>query len=341
MITPSELQERINRLPRARLVNLPTPLENMPRLTKLLDGPRLWVKREDCTGLAFGGNKERKAEFALGEALSKKADVVIAVGPVQSNTARAIAAGARKLGLKAILVLTGEKPDNYDGNLLLNSLFGAEIRFLAGEPPNLDKVRFMEEIAADLRRKAHVPYIIPAGASYPSGAIAYVNAFLELVTQVRDRGFKISHVIHAAGSGGTQAGLVLGNKVLGSEVKIWGICAEPGIKDQLVKETVEIARGAAQLLDLNEPVTSNDVVLNEDYVGEAYEKPTPEALKAIKLVAQTEGILLDPIYTGRAMAGLIDLVEQGHLKRDDNVVFFHTGGTPTLFPYRKELFEQS
>ncbi len=341
MISQSELQERINGLPRVKLVNLPTPLEDMSRLTELLDGPRLWVKREDCTGLAFGGNKERKAEFALGEALSKKADVVIAIGPVQSNTARAMAAGARKLGLKIILVLTGKRRDKYDGNLLLNSLFGAEIRFLEREQSSTDKVHFMEEIAADLKRKGHTPYIIPTGASYPSGAIAYVNAFLELLTQARDRGFKISHIVHAAGSGGTQAGLVLANKALGSEVKIWAICAEPRIKDHLIKETIEIAIGTAQLLDLDIPITSSDVFLNEDYVGEACEKPTPEALKAIKLVAQTEGILLDPIYTGRAMAGLINLVNQGRLRKNDNVVFFHTGGTPTLFPYRKELSEQS
>ena len=199
----------------------------------------------------------------------------------------------------------------------------------------------MEEIAADLRGKGHVPYIIPAGASYPSGAIAYVNAFLELLTQAHDRGFRVSRIIHAAASGGTQAGLVLGNKALSSDVMVWAVCAEPRIKDKLVRETVEIARGTAQLLDLDVSVTSSDVILNEDYVGEACEKPTREALKAIKLVAHTEGILLDPIYTGRAMAGLIDLVNQRRLKRDDNVVFFHTGGTPTLFPYRKELFEQS
>ena len=332
-----ELQRRIDRVPRVKLVNLPTPLEKMPRLTSALNGPQLWVKREDCTGLAFGGNKERKAEFALGDALSKKADVVITVGPLQSNHSRATAAAATKLGLKVVLVITGEKPSSYDGNLLLNNLLGAEIRFLEGKPSKLAKTRFMQEIVVDLKKKGHVPYVIPAGASYPPGAIAYVNAMLELLAQARKSGFKVDTLVHAAGSGGTQAGLVLANKTLGSNVRILGICAEPHIKDKLAEETVEIASGAAKLLGVDVLVEPEDVILNEDYAGKAYEVPTPEALKAIKLVAQTEGILLDPIYTGRAIAGLIDLIRQRHFEKDDNVVFLHTGGTPALFPYRKYL----
>ena len=335
MINAEKLQRRIDQVPRVRLVNLPTPLEKMPRLASALNGPQLWVKREDCTGLAFGGNKERKAEFALGDALRKKADVVITVGPLQSNHSRATAAAATKLGLKVVLVITGEKPSSYDGNLLLNNLLGAEIRFLEGKPSKLAKTRLMQEIAADLKKKGHVPYIIPAGASYPPGAVAYVNAMLELLTQAQKNGFQVGTLVHAAGSGGTQAGLVLANKALGSEVEVLGICAEPHIKDKLVEETVEIAKGAAELLGIDVSVEPEDVILNENYAGKAYEIPPPEALSAIKLVAQTEGIMLDPIYTGRAMAGLIDLIRQGHFEKNDNVVFMHTGGTPALFPYRK------
>jgi L-cysteate sulfo-lyase len=337
LIAAEELQRKIDRSPRAKLVNLPTPLEKMPRLTKSLNGPQLWVKRDDCTGLAFGGNKERKTEFAMGDALSKKSDVVITTGPVQSNHARATAAAAGKLGLKAILVLTGERPQAYDGNLLLDCLLGAEIRFLHRTATKLDRARFMEEIAEDLRKKGHVPYVIPAGASYPPGATAYVNAMLELFEQARNCDFRIDHVVHAAGSGGTQAGLVLANKALGSKVDVLGICAEPHTRDQLVKKTIEIAGATAKMLDIEMIVKSDDVVLNEDYAGEAYEVPTSEALDAIRLVAQTEGILLDPIYTGRAMAGLINLIRQGHFEKDDNIVFIHTGGTPTLFPYRREF----
>ncbi len=334
-MTFEELQKRIDRLPRVRLVNLPTPLEKMSRLSSTLKGPQLWIKREDCTGLAFGGNKERKAEFSLGDALSKKADVVITIGPLQSNHSRATAAAAAKLGLKVVLVITGKKPSNYDGNLLLNNLLGAEIRFLEGKPSKLVKTRFMEEIAGELKRKGHVPYVIPAGASYPPGAVAYVNAMLELLTQARKSLFKVDALVHAAGSGGTQAGLVLANKALGSKVRIIGICAEPHSREHLTKETVEIAGETAKLLDLDVVVKPEDIVLNEDYAGKAYEEPTPEALNAIKLVAKTEGIVLDPIYTGRAMAGLIDLTKQGHFSKDDNVVFMHTGGTPALFPYKK------
>lgn len=337
MIAAEELQERVDRFPRVKLVNLPTPLQKMPRLTKSLNGPQLWIKREDCTGLAFGGNKERKAEFSMGDALSKKADDVITTGPLQSNHSRATAAAARKLGLKVILVLTGEKPQNYDGNLLLDYLLGAEIRFLQGTATKLGRVCFMEEIAEDMRKKGHVPYVIPAGASYPPGAIAYANAMLELFEQARNYDFRIDHVVHAAGSGGTQAGLVLANKALGSKVDVLGICAEPHTQDQLAKKTIEIARATAEMLDVEVIVKSDDVVLNEDYAGEAYEVPTSEALNAIRLVAQTEGILLDPIYTGRAMAGLISLIRQGHFEKDDNIVFIHTGGTPALFPYRREL----
>jgi len=337
LITAEELQRKIDRFPRVKLVNLPTPLEKMPRLTKSLNGPQLWVKREDCTGLAFGGNKERKAEFAFGDALSKKADVVITTGPMQSNHARATAAAGRKSGLKVILVLTGEKPSSYDGNLLLNHLLGAEIRFLEGTPSKLDRARFMEEIAADQRKRGHVPYVIPAGASYPPGAIAYANAMLELFEQARNYNFRIDHVVHAAGSGGTQAGLVLANKALGSKVDVLGICAEPHAQDELVKKTIEITRATAKMLDVEVIVKSDDVVLNGGYAGEAYEVPTPEALNAVRLVAETEGILLDPIYTGRAMAGLINLMRQGHFEKDDNIVFVHTGGTPTLFPYRRDF----
>jgi L-cysteate sulfo-lyase len=177
--------------------------------------------------------------------------------------------------------------------------------------------------------------VIPAGASYPPGAVAYVNAMLELLVQARRSGFKVDALVHAAGSGGTQAGLVLANKALGSKVQIVGICAEPLSREHLTTETLEIAGEVARLLDLDVVVKREDVILNEDYAGKAYEEPTPDALNAIKLVAKTEGIVLDPIYTGRAMAGLIDLTKRGHFAKDDNVVFMHTGGTPTLFPYKK------
>ena len=337
LISARELQRRIDRFPRVRLVNLPTPLQKMPRLTKALNGPQLWIKRDDCTGLAFGGNKERKTEFAMGDALSRKADIVITAGPVQSNHSRATAAAASRLGLKVILVLSGEEPKTYDGNLLLDWLLGAEIRFLHGKVKKLGRGQFMEEIAEDLRKKGHVPYVIPGGASYPPGAIAYANAMLELFKQARLNDFEIDQVVHAAGSGGTQAGLVLANKILGTKTDVVGISAEPNLKDELVKKTIEIANATAKTLHAGVAVDSDDIILNEDYAGEAYDVPTSEALDAISLVAKTEGILLDPIYTGRAMAGLIDLIRRCLFRKDDNVVFLHSGGTPALFPYKSEF----
>jgi len=329
-----ELLGKISKIPRVNLVNLPTPLQTMPCLSKCLNGPQLWIKRDDCTGLAFGGNKERKMEFVMADALSKHADVVITTGPIQSNHARATAAAANKLGLNVILVLRGKKPKNYSGSLLLNYLLGADIRFV--QVGSQESRSAMEEIAEGVKNEGHIPYIIPGGASYPVGAVAYVDAMAELLTQANDIGIEVNYLVHAAGSGGTQAGLVLGKKILKTKVQILGICVEPG-GNYLAKKTVEIAHGAAKILDSKETVNLDDVILIEDYVGQGYGILTKEVVKAIKLVAQTEGIFLDPVYTGKAMAGLIDMIRQRRFKKNDNIVFIHTGGTPSLFAYSAML----
>ena len=327
-----KLHLQIARLPRIRLVNLPTPLEEMRRLSGFLGGPRLWIKRDDCTGLAFGGNKERKMEFVVADAVSKGADIVITTGDMQSNHARATAAAAKKVGLDAVLIIWGREPTEYDGNLLLNYLFGADIRFVQVGWRQIAK---LEAVAKELKKKGHIPYVIPGGASYPVGAVAYVNAMMELLMQARDANMNIDYVVHAAGSGGTQAGLVLGNKVLKTGIKILGVSVAPD--DWLVNSTVEIANGCAKLLDVKEVVDKDDVALIEDYVGEGYGVLTKEVSDAIKLVAQVEGILLDPVYTGKAMAGLIDMIKRGRFDNKENIVFIHTGGTPALFAYKKGL----
>lgn len=272
----------------------------------------------------------------MGDALSKKADVVITTGPIQSNHARATAAAARKLGLRVILVLTGKEPESFDGNLLLDHLLGAEIRFFQGKRESWEKMRPMDKIAKELAKKGHTPYVIPGGASYPVGASAYANAMVELLTQADSMGLKVNYVIHAAGSGGTQAGLILACKALKSRIGIMGIGVEPD-DGRLAHKTVEIANGAARLLGIKVNVDPSDVTVIKDYVGEGYGILTSEALDAIRLVAQTEGILLDPVYTGKAMAGLIDMIRQKKFEKDDNVIFIHTGGTPALFPYKKQL----
>jgi L-cysteate sulfo-lyase len=329
------LQNRIDRLPRIRLVHLPTPLEELRRLSKAVGGPRLWIKRDDCTGLAFGGNKERKVEFVMADAVQKGADVVITIGDVQSNHARATAAAARKLGLKAVLFLRRGERKEYDGNLLLDHLLGADIIFIHRKSwRNIESI--MNETMKELKEKGHVPYLIPSGASYPVGAVAYVNAALELYVQAAERGLNFDYVIHAAGSGGTQAGLVLGNKALKSEIEVLGVCVEPN-DGWLTEKTVKIANGTAKLLGLDMIVEKSDVTLVDEYVGEGYGVLTKEVGDAIKLVAQTEGIFLDPVYTGKAMAGLLDMIKHGRFNKNDNIVFVHTGGTPVLFTYRKGL----
>lgn len=247
------------------------------------------------------------------------------------------AAAARKLGLKAVLVLRGEKPRDYNGNLLLDNLLGADIRFVQVEWQQVPPV--LEEVARELKRKGHRPYIVPGGASYPIGAAGYVNAMLELINQAKKAKVKIDYIVHASGSGGTQAGLLFANKALESETKILGICIKPNSRPWLTEKIAEIANGIGRLLELDVRVTKNDVVLIEDYAGEDYGVLTPKAVEAIRMVARSEGVLLDPVYTGKAMAGLIDLVRQGRFEKDDNVVFLHTGGTPALFVYRDQLKE--
>jgi len=337
LLTTKELKARIDKQPRVRILNLPTPLEKLNRLSKTLKGPNLWMKRDDCTGLTFGGNKERKAEFVIADALKRKADVLITTGPIQSNHARATAAAARKLGLRAVLVLTGKKPKGCDGNLLLDHLLGAEVRYIETGKPNINLV--MKEIADELEQEGHVPYVVPEGASYSVGAVAYVNAMLELVTQSQKNGLKIDYIAHAAGSGGTQAGLVLANEALHLGIDILGVSVEKDHDSciRLASKTVDIANAAGKLLNIKVAVGPKDVTLVEGYAGKDYGILSSQCINAIKSVAQTEGIILDPVYTGKAMAGLIDMVKHRRFKKEDTVVFIHTGGTPALFPYGEGL----
>lgn len=326
-----ELKNKIERLPRVRFANLPTPLEEMPRLSERLGGPRIWIKRDDLTGLVFGGNKVRKLEFEMAEALNKKADVIVTSGALQSNHAFATLAAARKLGLRAILLLRGEEPDEYNGNLLLDRIFGAEIRFIRAE--SHETMEIMRKTAEELRNEGHNPYVIPF--SSPLGSVGYVNAFLELISQARDRGINVDYIIHAAGSGGTQAGLVVGNKALKSGVKIIGIATESN--SRLINVTGEIANKCAQLLGLDPSIGGEDITISTEFVGAGYGVVTEEIKETIRLVAETEGILLDPVYTAKAMTGLIKLVKRGFFKKDENVVFIHTGGLPAIFAHKEHF----
>jgi len=324
----------LGRFPRVRFAHLPTPLEPMDRLTAHLGGPRLWVKRDDCTGLSTGGNKTRKLEFLMADALAGQADTVITQGATQSNHARQTAAAAARLGLECHILLedrTGFTDPAYtrSGNVLLDELHGARV---STRPGGSDMQRAMDELADELRTKGRRPYVIPGGGSTPVGALGYVQAALELVGQAAEMGLRIDHVVHATGSAGTQAGLVTGLVALNSRIPVLGVGVRAP-KEKQEAGVFKLADETAAYLGLPGIVGRTDVVANCDYVGEGYGIPTPGMVEAVTLVARQEGLLLDPVYSGKAMAGLIDLISRGHFRRADNVVFIHTGGAVGLFGY--------
>jgi D-cysteine desulfhydrase family pyridoxal phosphate-dependent enzyme len=328
---------QLGRLPRLRLATLPTPLEEMPTLSAYLGGPRLLVKRDDMTGLAFGGNKVRKLEYLLGEAVDRGCDVVVTVGAAQSNHARATAAAARRLGLDAVLVLAGDEPLERQGNLLLDTIFGADIRVVDTDDDYV-LMGVVEDIARDLQRRGRAPYVIPPGGSAALGAAAYANAGLELLDQLNTRGIHADAIVHATGTGGTQAGLYTACRLMQTRMEIIGVSAGPS-RDVATARVRSLVEDLCGLLGIDWRPHPDDIVVTDEYVGERYAVATPEGLDAIRLVARTEGLLLDPVYTGKAMAGLMDQVRRGRFRPDQSVVFWHTGGQPALFAYAAALGE--
>ncbi|MFV0298196.1 MAG: D-cysteine desulfhydrase [Hyphomicrobiaceae bacterium] len=324
----------LSKFPRIRCGHFPTPLEPMENLTKHLGGPKIWMKRDDCTGLSTGGNKTRKLEFLMADALAQKADTIITQGATQSNHARQTAAISAKLGLPCHILLedrTGFADEAYtlNGNVLLDQLHGASI---SKRPGGADMQKEMDLLAEDLRKKGKRPYVIPGGGSNPVGALGYVNAALELLAQATDMGLRIDHVVHATGSSGTQAGLVAGLAMLNSQIPVLGIGVRAP-KDKQEANVFALAEKTCAHVGVPGAVKREQVVANCDYVGQGYGLPTEGMVEALKLVARLEGILLDPVYSGKGMAGFIDLVKKGHFKPDDNVVFLHTGGAVGLFGY--------
>ena len=324
--------------PRIRLGHFPTPLEFMPRLTAHLGGPNLYIKRDDCTGLATGGNKTRKLEFLAAEALAQGADTLITQGAVQSNHARQTAAAAARLGLKCKILLEERVSDaspEYDqsGNVLLDRLLGGDI--VARYPAGTNMQAEMEKLADALRDDGHKPYVIPGGGSNPVGALGYVACAQELLNQSFEQGLRIDHVVHATGSTGTQAGLVVGLRASNSGIPVYGVSvrAQRDIQEdnvwRLVQNTLDFMGLPASSVD------RSDVVANSDFVGAGYGVPTDAMVEAIRLTAEHEAILLDPVYSGKGMAGLISLIRSGHFKKGENVVFVHTGGAVGLYGYRQ------
>ncbi|HLW49189.1 MAG TPA: D-cysteine desulfhydrase family protein [bacterium] len=319
-------------LPRVRLAALPTPLDDAPRLAGALagdgEGPRILVKRDDLTGFALGGNKVRKIEYHLGEALAQGCDTLVTTGAVQSNHCRVTAAAARVGGIDCVLVLRPVEPEILQGNLLLDHLFGARVRIAPAIDRAVTAALIAEEMDA-LRRRGRRPYLVPSGASTPLGAAAYLQAFDELLHQTTARGIVVDAVVFCTGSGGTQAGLVLGAALSQSGIEIVGI-ADGAKREDLAPIVSGLVGEFAERFKVDVSVAAADVVVLDEYGG-TYGHPTPECVAAIKLAALSEGLVLDPVYTGKAMAGLADLVRRRRWRKDQTVVFWHTGGHPALF----------
>lgn len=315
-------------LPRATLAELPTPLHRLPRFSAAI-GADVWIKRDDVGELGLAGNKVRKLEFVLADARRRGADVVVIVGAAQSNAARAAAAACVRLGLRCVLVLSGDQPHETAGNLLLDRLFRADVVRFAGTTDWAELEQAAEQVREDLRARGASPYALPAGASSPLGAVGFAAAWHELLGQLDARGATASTIVHASSSGGTHAGLVLGRALTngGPRVRAIGVAAD--IHPDPAAQIVALASDAAGLLHADVEVTAGDVSLDMAFLGAGYAAPTPEAASAIRLLAETEAIVCDPVYSGKALAAVVAGARDGALP--GTTVFWHTGGYHAVF----------
>lgn len=320
----------IESLPRETIAFLPTPLHRMPNLGGAIGLDNLWIKRDDLTGLSVGGNKTRKLEFVIGDARQSRADTLVTVGAIQSNHCRQTAAAAAATGFRCVLLLAGEEPDVYTGNLLLSMLFGAELKFF----PDIDFSGLNERLATitdTLEELGLTPYAIPAGASMPQGVIAYAAAMKELKEQTDAQGIHPEKIVLATGTGSTQAGLIIGAHMLGLKVEIIGVSvlheAEVAISriSELISRTVDTYPD----LDSFKP----KIIMDDQFIGEGYGLMSEGARSAIEMFAKTEGILLDPVYTGKAGLAIIKMTMAGDIAADASTIFWHTGGSPALFAH--------
>jgi D-cysteine desulfhydrase family pyridoxal phosphate-dependent enzyme len=310
-------------IPRLYFAHLPTPIEELPRLSAALDGPRLFVKRDDQTGLAFGGNKTRKLEFLVAEAQEQGAKMLISAGAIQSNHCRQTAAAAAKFGFECVLVLTGQLPEKPSANLLMDELFGAKIVNVADRA---DRDRLLQETFDKAASDGKKPYLVPYGGSSTTGAMGYTFAMEELMKQK----VPTDWIVFGTSSGGTHAGLVLGQKVFGFQGKVFGISIDES-EEWLKAHVSALASDASERLGERIDFTAEDVLATDKYCQAGYGVLTDAEREAVRLFASTEGLLLDPVYTGRAAAGLIDLIRKGFFKKDETILFWHTGGQPAMF----------
>ena len=313
-------------IPRINFAHLPTPIESLPRLSEVLGGPKLFVKRDDQTGLAFGGNKTRKLEFLVAEAREQRTDMLISAGALQSNHCRQTAAAAAKFGFECILVLTGQVPREASANLLLDKLFGARIVTVADRA---DRDRVLQETFDKAVSEGNKPYLVPYGGSSPTGVLGYAFAVEEFVNQ----NLPADWIIFGTSSGGTHAGLVLGQRVFGYKGKVLGISIDES-EVWLKTHVSSLASEASQRLGEKIEFSPDEVLANDGYCRAGYGVLTEAEREAVRIFAKYEGLLLDPVYTGRAAAGLIDLIRKGFFKKSEKVLFWHTGGQPALFADR-------
>lgn len=324
---------------RCRYTNGPTPLERLDRLSAALGGPTIYIKRDDRLGLAGGGNKTRKLEFVVADALARGADTLITCGAVQSNHCRLTASAAAREGLGCRLVLEERVPGSYrpdaTGNNFLYHLLGVDRIDVVPEGADMD--RAMAQRAEAARDEGCHVYVVPLGAGMPLGALGYVDCAAEILDQSREPGVRFDAVVHASGgSGGTQAGLLVGLGAAGDAPEIIGICSGSDRATQ-ARRVHDLAMGTLQLLKQSSALPVEDVICDDGYRGHGYSLPTPQMAEAVRLLARDEGILLDPVYSGKAMAGLIDMARRGRWRKDQNVLFLHTGGVPALYHYAADV----
>ena len=322
-------------LPRFHLAEFPTPVHYLESFSKVCNGPAIYMKRDDITSLGMGGNKTRKLEFLIGEALKQGKDTLVTAGGLQSNHCRLTAAAARKANLSCHLVLNGERSNSPNGNLLLDEIFGAEVHYCDRK----ERDKRLSRVADELAVAGKKPYIIPVGGSNSIGSVGYVGAMLELKIQLKDMHINPDAIVFATSSGGTQAGLTLGAKIINFKGRVLGISIDQRKTgdEPFPPVLTEIANATARRIGSPLQLIEEDFSLNCDFLGAGYAMPSESEFNAIRDLAQYEGILLGPVYTARAMGGLIDLIQKGYFRKDQTVLFWHTGGTPELFAWANEL----
>jgi D-cysteine desulfhydrase/L-cysteate sulfo-lyase len=333
----------LERFPRVELAHTPTPLEPLPNLARELGGARLFVKRDDCTGLAMGGNKARQLEFYFGEALAQGCDTVVGTGATQSNFVRMMAAAACKLGMRCHIQLESRvpgMPQEYytSGNVLLDQLFGAHLHFYPEGEDEGGADRRLREIAEAARKEGALPYVISITADHPPiGALGYVDAATELLRQAEGLNLQIDAVVLASGGAFTHVGMLAGLRALGSRARVAGICVRRSAEAQKAR-VGDMASRLGEMLGRPDLIEPADIWIEDAYLGSGYGRVNAGTLEAIHLAAEREGLVLDPVYTGKSFAGLIGLLRQGAFRADDNIVFLHSGGAPALFGYNQVLF---